>query len=494
MRKVFAYVRVSTKEQAQHGYSIESQQRILADYAAGHDLEIAREFIEHESAFKPGREQFLEMSKALKKERGVTAILVYKIDRLARNLTDFSHIIEELAVEIISATEQLPNNAAGRLMGNVQAAFSRYSSEQLSERVGLGMATKAAKGLWPSSAPTGYRNVDRQSGKVIEVDQTAGPLVTRLFEKYEGGTSLTELERWARGAGMVSNRGAALSRSSIHRILRNPIYHGVISWHGHVCQGQHKPLVTRELWDACQDRLHGRAQTREQAHHFPFRGLLTCAYCGCQITASLIKGKYTYYHCTRKKGACQQPFVRAEELSNRLSAVTERVRIPADVAERLVSEHEAKAFERERERKARLIQAKASLRRATDLRTKAYTDKLENVIDEWRWGEIDRAYAAQEEDARAEVERWSKCSGEKADRAAHTFKLLDRLPGLYAAASDEWRAAVLRVLGSNYILSADEVVPVFKPPFDRVAVGVETCDWRSRRDSNPCPRDESPIS
>ena len=77
MRKVVGYIRVSTEEQARHGYSLESQRQVLRDYAAGHGLEIAREIEASESAFKPGREGFAELLAFLENRKDVTAVLVY---------------------------------------------------------------------------------------------------------------------------------------------------------------------------------------------------------------------------------------------------------------------------------------------------------------------------------------------------------------------------------------------------------------------------------
>jgi len=145
-RKVVAYIRVSTDEQA-HGYSIPSQQQVLQDYAAGHELAVVEEFVESESAYKPGRPEFERMLTYLRRHRDVSGVLCYKIDRIARNLHDYSELSEMDGITIISATEALPDNSTGRLIGTVQAAFSRYFSDQLGERIQLAMETKARSGV-----------------------------------------------------------------------------------------------------------------------------------------------------------------------------------------------------------------------------------------------------------------------------------------------------------------------------------------------------------
>ena len=101
---VVTYVRVSTEEQA-HGQSLEVQRQVVADFAAGHELEIAASFEEAQSAFKSGRGQFSEMAAFLRKNKRVTGVLVYHLDRISRNLTDYALLVEELGMQLISATQ-----------------------------------------------------------------------------------------------------------------------------------------------------------------------------------------------------------------------------------------------------------------------------------------------------------------------------------------------------------------------------------------------------
>ena len=474
MRKVFAYIRVSTKEQAEHGYSIESQHRILDDYAAGHGLEIVREFVEHESAFKPGREQFREMASTLKRGRGVTAILCYKIDRLARNLSDFAQIVEELGVEIISATEQLPDNAAGRLMGNVQAAFAKYFSEQLSERVALGLETAARSGRWPSLAPCGYRNVH----KGLEVDPVLGPMVVELFGRYaREDVGISELTEWAARRGLRSRYGGSLERSAIHKILRNPFYHGLVQWRGSVHKGVHEPIVDQALFDRVQEKLTGKVGPRASAHEFVYRGLLVCGYCGCHLTASLVKGRYVYYHCSRSKGKCEQPFYREEAIAGRLRVVVDGLHVETTILDKIAGECAATEQERERERRGRILTMQGELARIKDNREAAYEDRLNGVVDEALWVRADRRLADRALAIEEEIKRLTAAAVTSDRGLERTFKLLRCAPGLYDRASNEERAHLLKAVASNCVVTAENVVVNYRKPFDRVAEAVTSRDW-----------------
>jgi len=288
-RQVVSYIRVSTDEQAEHGQSLDVQKQVITDYAKGHHLDVVSTFEEAQSAFRPGRTQFQAMVKYLRTHKKVTGVLCYKLDRISRNMSDYAQLVEGLGVEIISATEQLPCNPSGRLMGDMQAAFARYFSAQLSERVESAMVSKAKKGGYPSIAPTGYLN--NRLEKTIEIDPDQGPIVRELFRTYaDTDMSLMQLVRWAAKRGLRTRKGNPMKRGAIHGLLSNPFYYGVVRWHGMIYQGNHKPLIAQALFDRVQDKMHGRSSKREE-RRFPFRGILVCGHCGCKITATLAQGQ-----------------------------------------------------------------------------------------------------------------------------------------------------------------------------------------------------------
>jgi DNA invertase Pin-like site-specific DNA recombinase len=475
-RKVVAYVRVSTEEQAQHGYSIEVQEQVLRDYAKGHDLEIVESFVESESAYKPGRPLFAQMVEYIEGHRPVTAVLCYKIDRISRNMSDYSFLVEKLGVEILSATEDLPSNATGRLMGDMQAAFSRYFSAQLSERVKTAMEAKAKKGLYPSLAPLGYGN-DNATRTIIPDPQVA-PLLRELFETYANtDMSLASLVQWARKRGLTSREENPLRKSTLHKLLTNPIYVGVVRWGEVTAKGQHDPIVPQYLFDRVQEKLHGRGHIQGK-HEFPFRGLLTCGYCGCQITASLIKGRYVYYHCTHGRGQCRQPYIRQETLSVRLQSIVDNVRVPEDVVARLLEEIRQGEKERDTAIRARLDRLNNEGKELERRRQGAYIDKLDGALPGDRWRELEADWSEQAAHIEQESQRLEgSLTRSGADDAREAFELLEMASELFSEQPYEEQARAMRILVSNCTLTGENVEPNYKKPFDLVAEGVRTADW-----------------
>ena len=480
-KRVLAYIRVSTEEQARRGYSLEAQEQILRDYALGHDLEIVEFFTESHSAYKHGRPVFRDMLKFLSRRKDIAGVLVYKVDRLARNLKDLAEITEMAGKELISATEALPDGATGELIAGIQTSVARYESAKKSERVSLGLETKARKGLWPTYAPTGYNNV----GKGIEPDPVAGPLIRELFESYaRSAISVKDLTAWARERGLRSRNGCVLARSAVHKILTNPIYYGALPWKGVLYDGRHPPLVSRALFERVQAKLHAGSAPRT-ARVFHYKGLMTCGYCGCRLTAEKKKGRYIYYHCTESKGKCVQPYYRESVISERLLEVVERVSPPPQIGEKLLELVSDTAEQRSRDRKARLISLKSEAQRLAELRDDAYLDKLQKGITEERWVAVDTRLAGQLSRVEDEIGTLEAFREPAVDGLARTLELLERAPELYYRQDHAERAAFLKNLASNCIITADSLVPVYRKPFAAVAEGLRSGNWLGEEDSNP---------
>ena len=475
MTKVVAYVRVSTEEQAKHGYSIETQRHMLRDYADGHQLQIVREFEESHSAYRPGRPEFEQMLRFLRKRKDVTGVLVYKLDRLARNLSDYSTLEEMEGVSIISATEALPEGASGRFVASIHAATSRYYSDLLGERVRHAARTKVKKGGWPGPAPTGYLN--DTEGKRLVPDTRMGPIVQLVFETYaREDIALSSLVEVARKLGLRTRKGGVLSKGPLHHLLTNPIYYGMIRWEGNLYPGGHEPLVSRALFDRVQERLRGKSSPLTR-RSFPYRGLIHCGLCGCSITASLIKGKYRYYHCTRGRGPCRQRFVDEDELSRLFIPIVEGVHISESEARSLLDQIKEEGRRRSREARVRIRLIKEELGELHEIRDRGYEDKLKGKLSEERWLGMERRWSEREDQLENQIGSFQDAAGPAEDEAIATFKLLQRAPELYQRQSHPERVRLLKTLLSNSILEDGKLDPIYRKPFDLVAEGVSRSIW-----------------
>ena len=476
MRQVVTYVRVSTEDQLTHGHSIETQRQVLADYAHGHDLEIVETFEESHSAYRRGqRPVYAALLAYLRRHRSVSGVLVYKLDRLARNLSDFSALAEMENVSIISATEALPDGPTGRFAATIHAAASRLYSDQLRERVKHAAHTKLLKGGFPGPAPRGYVN-DKQA-KVIRPDPDVAPRIRLLFETYaREDVSLSRLAVRAAEWGLKTRTGRTFQKGEVHYILRNPIYYGMIRWEGKLYQGSHEPIVSKELFERVQQRLR-QGSSPLTKRSFPYRGLMTCGHCGCKITASTSKKRYTYYHCTQGRGKCDQKRLRDEALARLFIPVVEGVHIDGALASKLLAQIRAEGGHRMSNAERRIRKADVRIAELQELRDKAYEDKLRGALPQSRWEAMDGRWAREEEELRAQIEAIEEHQGPALDEAEATFELLERAPQLYIRQSHAERVRLLRVLLSNSVLEDGKLVPIYKTPFDLMAEGARRTDW-----------------
>ncbi len=332
MKFAVIYARVSSKDQEREGYSIPAQLKFLRDYAQKNDFQIVREFVDVETAKMAGRKKFGEMVHFLEKTPNCRVVIVEKTDRLYRNLRDCL-TLEELDIEIHLPKEgQIISKAAqsqAKLIHGIHVVMARNYIENLREEVKKGMREKSEQGIYPSRPPIGYRN--NKIEHTIEVDPQKAPLARRMFELYATGKySLSQLR-----LAIKSEFGVTMAKGYLDRLLKNPFYAGSFIWDGKTYTGTQTPLVDRSAFEQVQSVFHGRNKPRYQKHEFAFRGLLSCAYDDCMVTAEIKKQKYTYYRCTGSRGKCELPYFREEELGNRLGQILKDIYIPDGVVSQL---------------------------------------------------------------------------------------------------------------------------------------------------------------
>ena len=309
--------------------SIPAQLKLLREHAAAKGFTVAREYVDVETAKQTGRAEFGEMVRWLRAQSNLRVILVEKTDRLYRNIRDWV-TIDELRADIHFVKEGVvlspDSQSSEKLIHGIKVLMAKNYTDNLSEEAKKGMQEKAEQGVWPTVAPLGYRNVVDANGKrVIKPDPDVAPLISKMFDWYAtGGLAVRDLVEKARQAGFRYRKsGKPVPTSTVHKILRNPIYMGKFEWKDQLYQGSHQPLVSRELWQRVQGMLNGRnaSKHRRAKHDFAFSRLIACGHCGCSMVGEVKKKRYIYYHCTGYKGKCDERYVREETLEEKFAAL-----------------------------------------------------------------------------------------------------------------------------------------------------------------------------
>jgi DNA invertase Pin-like site-specific DNA recombinase len=310
------YCRVSSKEQVE-GTSLESQELACKEYAARNHLTVVRVFVERgESAKYADRTQLLEMLAFCgKREHDIQQLLVWKVDRLARNVGDHFNIKASLLkhnVHVISVTEPIDAKPEGKLLETILAGFAQFDNDIRAARTVQGMQHKIQEGIFPWQPPLGYKGSAQPGNKKMEPDQPDQPAFGILQQGWNefatGAYTKAQIMRLLTKRGLRTRKGKPLTNQAIDHIFADTFYAGTIRdpWSGEENAGRHLPMVSRETFHAVQQIIARRNRSiphQEIRPEFPLRSFVRCGNCESPLTGSFSRGRssvYPYYHCFRR--------------------------------------------------------------------------------------------------------------------------------------------------------------------------------------------------
>jgi DNA invertase Pin-like site-specific DNA recombinase len=461
MKSYFAYIRVSTARQGEHGTSPEEQRAAIEAYAKRADLTISEWFNETKSAAKQGRSVFNRMLAGLESKRAA-GVVIHKIDRSARNLKDWARLGElmDSGAEVHFVHDNLDlRTRGGRLSADIQAVVAADFIRNLREETLKGRYGRLKQGYYPFPAPRGYLNHGKAQPKTI--DPHTGPLVRQAFELYATATySLDALRVEMRDRGLRRRSSAPLTSDQLSAILRNPFYVGIIRLKatGEVFAGNHKPLVPKALFDQVQGILSGRCYPRVQINRFLFRRLITCERCGRSLTGERKKG-HVYYRC--HDAGCPGVSIKEERLNELVRIELGHLKLDdGDIGDfrELIEE------ERRREDESadgRLEQVERDLGHIKERMERLTDAVLDGTIEKATYDERKGLLIAQKLEL---TERHKQVGSTIWQAVAKRFELgLMALQG-YEIGNDDEKREIVKSIGSNFVIQGKQVVfPMFSP-------------------------------
>jgi site-specific DNA recombinase len=269
----------------------------------------------------------------------ITVVVVYKVDRLTRSLADFAKLVElfdQYGVSFVSITQSFNTTSSmGRLTLNVLLSFAQFEREVIGERVRDKIAASKRKGLWVGGpVPLGYRCLDKKLEIVPEETETVRTIFSLYLERGSMGALIAELDRRGIRTKVNGRRdgrqigGIRFGVGPLAHLLKNRFYIGEVTYRGEVHRGEHEPVLSRDLFDAVQEKLAANAVAR-QVRLKGFAGLLT---------GRLFDDRGNHMSPTHanKKGARYRYYVSQALLQNRKTEVGCIARVPAPDIENLV--------------------------------------------------------------------------------------------------------------------------------------------------------------
>lgn len=255
-KRCAVYCRVSSDERLDQSFnSIDAQKEAGLAYVASQRAEgwipVADDYID--PGFSGGNVERPALKRLMAdiEAGGIDIVVVYKIDRLTRSLTDFSKLIEVFErqhVSFVSVTQQFNTTTSmGRLMLNILLSFAQFEREVTGERIRDKIAASKAKGMWMGGyPPLGYRVENR---RLVVVEEEAA-LVRRIFTDFTVCRSTTDLVRQLSADGKTTKAGKPFSKQALYAVLHNRVYLGEIMHKGKGYPGAHAAIVEQAFWDA----------------------------------------------------------------------------------------------------------------------------------------------------------------------------------------------------------------------------------------------------
>lgn len=304
---VALYLRYSSDKQTEQ--SIEGQQRVCEDFCRQNGYTIVATYVDRAtSAFKDTekRLQFGKMIKDSEKQLW-QAVVVYKLDRFARNRYDsatYKAKLKKNGVRVISATENISDNPEGVILEAVLEGMAEFYSLELAQKINRGMHENALKCISTGGCiPLGYKIANKQ----YKIDEAAAPAVREAFSMYVAGVSVPLICKTLNDKGYRTSKHCPFKETSFKAMMRNEKYIGVYKYKDVRIENGIPAIIDKATFEAAQIRLEKNRRapgTFKAKVQYLLSGKLFCGHCDTRMVAEGGKKgekSYYYYSCGKRK-------------------------------------------------------------------------------------------------------------------------------------------------------------------------------------------------
>jgi len=363
--KVAVYTRVSTDEQARMGTSLEVQREFLEAYVKREGWKIYHpeknkiyedDGYSGENRDRPALKRLI-IDARLKR---FDLVLVYKIDRFARNNRLLLNLVEELdglKVGFRSSTESFDSvSASGKMALSMLGTVAQFERDRIIERVFPGMVKGVQRGNWQGSRYSPYGYSYNKEKKLLEVVPNEVKVVKAIYTMYLSGQSTSQIAGYLYDKNYKTRSGGKFHSKLVRDILHNQMYLGKIVWNKYsydkkqktlkgykaikndsskiiISEGRHKAIISQKDFDAVHKKLEKNRKgmgSRKGCKEYPLTGIVKCSKCehnyyGALHVASRVNGqinqKRRYYRCSGRAThnvKCDNTFIRADFLEGEI--------------------------------------------------------------------------------------------------------------------------------------------------------------------------------
>lgn len=487
--KTVLMARVSTREQAIDGYSLDSQRKLLEEYSTQRGLIISRRFIVPESASgKQERKEFNAMLEYLYTNPSIKNLVFEKVDRASRNFKDSLKLDEWLnsdetrQIHFVKQNLVIHKNSKSheKFQWDIYLVLARQYSNNLSEETKKGMLEKAEQNWYPGNHKRGYVTTGDTGQKTWVVDDSPtseAPYIKRAFELYDTGQyTLMTLTKHLASEGWKSTAGKPIGKSTVHKVLKDCFYCGEFIWGTkRYKDGNHKALVSKELFQRVQDRIERKLVGKAKKHDFLFAGILTCGECGRTVCGETQKGK-TYHRCTKYNTNCsQRGCMREEQVEKQIVQHLGKLHINNErLAEWLKKAlKESHADEAEYHNKA-LAELNTRLQRTQQRVDTLYDEKLDGNITNDFYDKKFAQYSKELDAITIAIAKHKDANLSYVELGSHILDLTQRAEDLYHKATKQQKRKLLGIVFDKLLVEDKVVTPVYNKAFEFIVERVNT--------------------
>ena len=310
MKTAVIYARYSSDKQTEQ--SIEGQLYDCYNYAKQHGITIIHEYIDRAMTGKNDDRPSFQQMLADSTRREWEYVLVWKLDRFARNTIDSAvnrQMLSKNGVKILSVMESFGDDASGQMMTHIIEAINEYYSADLREKTIRGMRQSALKAQSTGHIPLGYKVVDKK----LAIDEDTRIIPETVFSMYAAGERLTDIAEHLNSRGYRTAKGKKFTTKSFYAMLSNEKYIGVYQYNDIRIEGGVPQMIPNDVFEAVREKLkvnRKRAAKNAAKADYYLSGKLFCGYCGEPMSGlsgtSSSGSKHYYYRCNgvQKKSGC----------------------------------------------------------------------------------------------------------------------------------------------------------------------------------------------
>ena len=494
--KAIILSRVSTNDQ-QEGHSISAQKARLKEYCQRKNLTVIKEFEIIESSTQGKRKDFYEMLEFAKKQKEIVAIVADKVDRVQRGFKE-SVILDEL---IKQKKIELHFYSEGMIIGKNASAsdilrwdFSIMGAKSyvlnLSDNVKRSLEYKIRNGECIRRAPVGYLNFTNEQGKSdIKIDEERAYLVKKLFVEYaKGTTSCNQLAKRCKEWGLTNNikGGKHLSHNVIHNLLKQHFYYGFMKVKGELYPHKYAPLISKELFDKCQEVMSGykKPTFRQVKNDFIFKGLIKCDVSDKVVSCDLKKEKYIYLICRDPKDPDKKLFIKESVVLDQVKQVFKSLTVPQELFKKL-QDHLTHSANSEREfHKAQTTRFEKENSRLQDKFDTLLDMRLAKSITQDEYDKKATQLKERQRQINAELKILNDADEQFGITLTSLISLASKAYDIFESSKIAEKRQLINFMFSNLRLRGEKVLFSLKQPFNLMVDLDSRHEWLGRQDSN----------